>query len=90
MQREKKEIFYCNLTVIHKGKRIIIPECIYKDDDNGHYWHQKNLAKYGIKEKVKVEKMEIIHSMGFEILPSDGIEVTKSDETRNKITGAYE
>lgn len=85
-----KEIFYCNLIVTHKNKKIIIKEVVYKDV-NGYYDNIRELTKYGIKDKIKVDKIDVIHSMGFENPPLNKFsELKKADEKRNKITGAYE
>lgn len=71
------EIFYCNLTV-QDGKKIkLIKECVYKNI-NGYY------------KGFKVIKVDIIKSLGFENTTKEYIELNKSDEKRNNITGAYE
>jgi len=82
---ERKEIFYCNLT-LQKGKdKIYLKEVVYKETDG--YFKRSRL---GIKEPLKVVKVDIIKSLGFENTSKDFTEVKKSYETRNKITGAYE
>ena len=82
---ERKEIFYCNLT-LQKGKdKIELKNIVYKETD-GFY---KNI-RYGINEPLKVIKFDIITSLGFENTASGFTEVKKSEEKRNTITGAYD
>lgn len=79
-----REIFYCNLTVDYKGKPTLVKEVVYKETDG--YYRKKSM----FTEPVKVLKVDIIKSLGFEVEQSGHTEVKKSDEQRNKITGAYE
>ncbi len=82
---ERKEIFYCNLT-LQNGKDIIeLKKVVYKKQD-GYF---KNV-RLGIKEPLKVIKIDVITSLGFENLSNEYTEVKQSNEKRNKITGAYE
>lgn len=74
---EKKEILYCNLTVLKNNKKTIINEVVFKNVD-GYY------------KGNKVLDIDIICSLGFENLTNEFTEVKKSDEKRNNITGAYE
>ena len=74
---EKKEILYCNLTVLKNNKKIIINEVVFKNVD-GYY------------KGNKVLDIDVICSLGFENLTNEYTEVKKSDEKRNNITGAYE
>lgn len=71
------EIFFCNLTVLDKKKEIIHKRVVYKNV-NGMY------------KGNKVLNIDIICSLGFENTTKDFIELNKSDEKRNNITGAYE
>lgn len=82
---EAKEIFYCNLTLQNGKEKIILRKVIYKES-NGYF---KNI-RLGIKEPLKVLNVDVIKSLGFESISSGYTEVTKSDEKRNNITGAYE
>lgn len=82
---ERKEIFYCNLTLQNGKDNIYLKNVVYKDN-NGYF---KNI-RLGIKEPLKVLKVEVIKSLGFENLSKEYDEVKKSDEKRNNITGAYE
>jgi len=79
-----REIFYCNLTVDFKGKATLVKEVVYKETDG--YYRKKSM----FTEPVKVLKVDIIKSLGFEVENLSHTDVTKSDEQRNKITGAYE
>lgn len=81
---ERKEIFYCNLTLQNGKKNIYLKNVVYKETD-GYF---KN-TRLGIKEPLKVLKVDIIKSLGFENLTNDYTEIKKSDEKRNSI-GAYE
>jgi hypothetical protein len=74
---EKREIFYCNLTVLKNNKKTIINEVVFKNVD-GYY------------KGSKVLDIDVICSLGFENLTNEFTEVKKSDEKRNNITGAYE
>ena len=82
---ERKEIFYCNLTLQNGKNNIYLKNVVYKYD-NGYF---KN-TRLGIKEPLKVLKIEVIKSLGFENLSNEYDAVKKSDEKRNNITGAYE
>lgn len=55
-----REILYCNLTVLHEKKKVIVPKVVYKDVD-GMYRNQKLF-----KEPVQVLNIDIIKSLGFE------------------------
>jgi hypothetical protein len=79
-----KEILFCNLIVSHKGKNIELNEVVYVEED-GMYSNKK---KFDIS--VKVISVQVIKSLGFQAEQSGFSEVTKSDENRNSITGAYE
>lgn len=74
---EKREILYCNLTVLKNNKKTIINEVVFKNID-GYY------------KGNKVLDIDVICSLGFENLTNEFTEVKKSDEKRNNITGAYE
>jgi hypothetical protein len=82
---ERKEIFFCNLTLKKNKEKIIVNDVVYKCVD-GYY---KNI-KLGIKEPLKVLKVDVIKSLGFENISNDFTEVKKSNEKRNNITGIYE
>jgi len=92
MKKEKVElgeIVFCNLTIIHKGKKHKIRNIVYKNDGNLFY-ESKYLKKLKIKEPVNIENINIISRLGFENKSKEYTEVKGSDEKRNKITGAYE
>ncbi len=82
---ERKEIFYCNLTLQNGKDTIYLKNVVYKEED-GFF---KNI-RLGIKEPLKVIKIDVISSLGFENLSNEYTEVKQSSEKRNKITGAYE
>jgi hypothetical protein len=82
---ERKEIFYCNLTLQKEKEILYLKNVVYKET-NGYF---KNI-RLGVKEPLKVLKVEVIKSLGFENLSNEYDEVKKSDEKRNNITGAYE
>lgn len=82
---KRKEIFYCNLILQNGKDKIHLKNVVYKDE-NGLF---KN-SRLGIKEPLKVLKIDIIQSLGFENLTNDYTEAKKSNEKRNEITGAYE
>ena len=79
-----REIFYCNLTVVFKGKPTLVKEVVYKETDG--YYRKKSL----FTDPVKVLNVEVIKSLGFEVEQEGHTEVKKSDEHRNTITGAYD
>jgi hypothetical protein len=56
-----KEIFYCNLTLQSGKNNIYLKNVVYKEE-NGYF---KNI-RLGIKEPLKVIKIDIITSLGFE------------------------
>jgi hypothetical protein len=76
---------FCNLTLQNGKDKIHLKNIVYKDED-GFF---KN-SRLGIKEPLKVLKIDIIQSLGFENLSNEFTEVKKSNEKRNNITGAYE
>lgn len=80
-----REIFYCNLTLFHNKKEVILKEVVYKETDG--YYRKKSL--FG-PDAVKVLKVDVIKSLGFEVDQTGHTEVTKSEEQRNTITGAYD
>jgi hypothetical protein len=82
---ECKEIFYCNLTLQKEKEMLYLKNVVYKETD-GYF---KN-TRLGVKEPLKVLKVEVIKSLGFENLSNEYDEVKKSNEKRNNITGAYE
>jgi hypothetical protein len=82
---ERKEIFYCNLTLQKEKEMLYLKNVVYKETD-GYF---KN-TRLGVKEPLKVLKVEVIKSLGFENLSNEYDEVKKSNEKRNNITGAYE
>lgn len=86
---EKREIFRCNLTVQNGKFKQIIKDVVYKHTD-GYYSNRRELKMYGIQDRVLVLDVEVIASLGFEAVPGGFTELTKSDETRNEITGDYE
>ncbi len=79
-----KEILYCNLTVSYGNKNIILKEIVYKETDG--FYHNKKM----FNDPVKVIKVDVIKILGLENKPSGYKEIVKSEENRNKITGAYE
>jgi hypothetical protein len=82
---ERKEIFYCDLT-LQNGKDILcLKNVVYKYTDG--YFKNKRL---GVSEPLKVLKVDVIHSLGFENKTNEYTEFKKSNEKRNNITGAYE
>jgi len=86
---ELGEIVFCDLIIIHKGKKHKLEKVVYKND--GNLFYKKTLLdKLKITEPVKVEDIKIISRLGFENKSKGFTEVKGSDETRNKITGAYE
>jgi hypothetical protein len=82
---ERKEIFYCNLTLKDGKNNIELQKVVYKEED-GYF---KNI-RLGIKEPLKVIKVDVITSLGFENLSNEYTEVKQSNEKRNRITGGYE
>jgi len=86
---ELGEIVFCDLTIIHKGKKHKLKKVVYKNDGD-LYYERRLLEKLNIKEPVKVEDIQIISRLGFENKTKGFTEVKGSDEKRNKITGAYE
>ena len=86
---ELGEIVFCDLIIIHKGKKHKLEKVVYKND--GNLFYKKTLLdKLKITEPVKVEDIKIISRLGFESKATGYTEVKGSDETRNKITGTYE
>jgi hypothetical protein len=79
-----KEIWFCNLTVLHKNKKVVLKEVVYKETDG--FYHKKKL----FDEPVKVINVEIIKVLGHESTSKSFDVVKKSDEQRDSITGSYQ
>lgn len=79
-----KEIWFCNLTVLHKNKKVVLKEVVYKETDG--FYHKKKL----FDEPVKVLNVEIIKILGHESTSKTFDVVQKSDEQRNSINGSYQ
>jgi ribosomal 50S subunit-recycling heat shock protein len=73
----RKEIFYCDLIVIKNNKEVKIENVVWMETETEY---KKMIIKEVIKHK----------SLGFQSLQKDYTEVTKSNEKRNNITGAYD
>jgi hypothetical protein len=58
---KKREIFYCNLTLQDGKNNLFLKNVVYKETDG--YFKNKRL---GIIQPLKVLKVDIIHSIGFE------------------------
>jgi len=86
---ELGEIVFCDLIINYKGNKYNLEKVVYKNDGNLFY-NRKYLEKLKIKEPVKVKDVKVISRLGFENKSKGFTEVKGSDETRNKITGAYE
>lgn len=89
MELKQDEIIYCNAKCNYKGKEYRLDKIVHKHTD-GFYYKRRILEPFGIKEPVKLYDIEIINRLGFANKAKGYTEVKKSDETRNKITGAYE
>lgn len=74
---KKGEIVYCNITVIKDKNKVFLNNVVYKEVD-------------GFYKQNKVVKIDIIKRLGFESKQRGYNEVKKSNEERNKITGAYD
>ena len=72
-----KEIFFCDLIVIKDKKKARIENVVWMETETHH-------KKMEIKEVIKLK------SLGFQSLQNGYTEVSKSNEKRNTITGAYE
>ena len=81
---KQREIILCNLTLLENKKKIILKDVVYKES-NGYY---KN-NRLGIKKPLKVINVEFIKSLGFESMKKGYTEVSKSDNERDDVTGAY-
>jgi hypothetical protein len=84
-----KEIVFCNMTILHKGKKHILKKIVYKNEGNLFY-ESKHLKPLKINEPVKIINIKVISRLGFESKAIGYTEVKRNDEIRNKITGAYE
>lgn len=74
---ERKEIFFCDLTVIKDEKEVKIEKAVWLEGET-HY------------KKMEIKKVVKIKSLGFQSLSSGFSEATKSEEKRNTTTGAYD
>jgi len=80
---KRKEILFCNITVLDGKKEIKIEKVVLLEDEI-FYKNKK------FKEPLKIIKKEIIKSLGFENLSTGFVSSIKSEEKRNIITGAYD
>lgn len=83
------EIVYCNLKFRFDKKVYELKEIVYKQTD-GFFYNRRLLEPLKIKESVRVFDVEILARLGFENKSLGHTEAIKSNEQRNKITGAYE
>ena len=84
------EIVYCNLKVRNdKNKIYEFKEVVYKQT-NGFYYEKRFFDQLKIFEQLRVFDLEILARLGFESKNIGHTEAVKSNEQRNKITGAYE
>ena len=83
------EIVYCNLKFRFDKKVYELKEIVYKQTD-GFFYNRRLLEPLKIKESVRVFDVEILARLGFENKSLGHTEAVKSNEQRNKITGAYE
>jgi len=74
---KSKEIFFCDLVVIKDKKELKIKNVVWMETESEH-------KKMPIKEIIKHK------SLGFQSLQKSYTEVSKSNEKRNNITGAYD
>lgn len=83
------EIVYCNLKFKFKKKEYELKEVVYKLTD-GLFYNRRLLSPLKIYERVLVYDVEILARLGFENKNLGYTKAKKSNEQRNKITGAYE
>lgn len=64
---EPGEIVFCNLTLQHGKKEIVLNKVVYKETDGYYRPMLKNddLVKHKVKEPLKVLKVDVIVSLGF-------------------------
>jgi hypothetical protein len=74
---KRNEIFFCDLIVIKDKKETKIENVVWMETETHH-------KKMEIKNIVKHK------SLGFQSLNNGFTEVSKSNEKRNTITGAYD
>ena len=87
---QQGEIVYCNLKFIFNKKEYELKEIVYKQTD-GFFYNKRLLQPLKIDEKVRVYDIEILARLGFENGNTGYTKAIKNDNnTRNKITGAYE
>ena len=86
---KKGEIVYCNLKFRYKKKEYELKDVVYKQE-NGFFYNRRLMQPLKIDDEVRVYDIEILARLGFENKNLGYTEVKKSNEQRNKITGAYE
>lgn len=74
---ERKEIFFCDLIVIKDKKETLIKNVVWMETETQH-------------KKMEIKKVIKHKSLGFQSLNRQYSEVSKSNEKRNDITGAYD
>lgn len=83
------EIVYCNLKFRYKKKEYELKDVVYKQE-NGFFYNRRLMQPLKIEDEVRVYDIEVLARLGFENKNLGYTEVKKSNEQRNKITGAYE
>ena len=86
---KKGEIVHCNLKFKHNKKEYKLNEIVYKETD-GYFYCRRLMQPLKIDKPVRVYDIEVLQRLGFENKSVGYTEVKKSNEQRNKITGAYE
>ena len=74
---KRKEIFFCDLTVIKDKKEIEVKNVVWMETETHH-------------KKMEIKKIVKHKSLGFQSLQNGFTEAIKSEEKRNDVTGSYD
>ncbi len=91
MEIQEEEILFIDAKFKYKKKTHHIDGVVYKHNKDFQYWNHLELKKKrNIDEPVRLYDLKIRARLGFPNKSNRFVEVQKSNEERNKITGQYD
>ena len=62
----KGEIVFCDLNFSHKDRKYKLTRVVYKIEPDGMFYHQRMPKELKVKDRVKVDSVDVISRLGFE------------------------